>query len=244
MPATQKDPVLVTLQLSGGTDSLTTLIPFNDPLYRDNRPAVGIPDDQILRFDKNYGFHPAMAPLKKVWDEGKLAIVHGVGYAHSPRSHFRSMDIWHTCEPEKVGTQGWLGQVAREYDPRKENVVNTVSFGQRLFPALGAGRPWSSRGVCVWPAGEIRVPAQYPGTGAAPAGARSLREDVRTGRGHRRDGVPRHHRSGFLEGRGHLEGGTAEVRVHRQVPRDLDRPQAQGDRPGPLCRSGEPDLLL
>src|SRR2546422_10576633 len=109
MAATKKDPVLVTVQLSGGNDYLNTVIPFNDPLYRDNRPAVGIPDKQILRFDKNYGFHPAMAPLKKVWDEGKLAIVHGVGYANSPRSHFRSMDIWHTCEPEKVGAQGWLG---------------------------------------------------------------------------------------------------------------------------------------
>src|SRR6266850_234006 len=138
MPATQKDPVLVTLQLSGGNDYLNTVIPFNDPLYRDNRPAVGIPDDQILKFDKTYGFHPAMAPMKRFWDQGKLAIVHGVGYTNSPRSHFRSMDIWHTCEPEKVGTQGWLGQVAREYDPRKENVVTVVSFGQCLFRALVA----------------------------------------------------------------------------------------------------------
>src|SRR5215475_7057769 len=138
MAATEKAPVLVTVQLSGGNDYLNTVIPFNDPLYRENRPAVGIPDDQILHFDKDYGFHPAMAPLKKVWDQGKLAIVHGVGYANSPRSHFRSMDIWHTCEPEKVGTQGWLGQVAREYDPRKENVVTVVSFGQCLFRALVA----------------------------------------------------------------------------------------------------------
>src|SRR5467141_1723554 len=138
MATTQKDPVLVTVQLSGGNDYLNTVIPFNDPLYRDNRPAVGIPDDQILKLDKNYGFHPTMAPLKKVWDQGKLAIVHGVGYANSPRSHFRSMDIWHTCEPEKVGTQGWLGQVAREYDPKKENVVTVVSFGQCLFRALVA----------------------------------------------------------------------------------------------------------
>jgi len=85
MAATQKDPVLVTVQLSGGNDYLNTVIPFNDPLYRDNRPAVGIPDDQILKVDKNYGFNPAMAPLKKVWDQGKLAIVHGVGYASRRR---------------------------------------------------------------------------------------------------------------------------------------------------------------
>jgi uncharacterized protein (DUF1501 family) len=136
MAGTHKDPVLVVLQLSGGNDYLNTVIPYNNPLYRDNRPTVGIPDDQILHLDNNYGFHPAMAPLKKIWDEGKLAIMHGVGYANSPRSHFRSMDIWHTCEPDKVGTEGWLGRVAREFDPRKENVVTTVSFGPSLFRAL------------------------------------------------------------------------------------------------------------
>jgi uncharacterized protein (DUF1501 family) len=136
MPAAQKDPVLVVLQLSGGNDYLNTVIPYNNPLYRDNRPAVGIPDDQILHIDNNYGFHPAMAPLKKFWDEGTLAIMHGVGYANSPRSHFRSMDIWHTCEPDKVGTEGWLGRVARQIDPNKENVVTTVSFGPSLFRAL------------------------------------------------------------------------------------------------------------
>jgi uncharacterized protein (DUF1501 family) len=136
MPAAQKDPVLVVLQLSGGNDYLNTVIPYNNPLYRDNRPTVGIPDDQILRIDNNYGFHPAMSPLKKFWDEGKLAIMHGVGYANSPRSHFRSMDIWHTCEPDKVGTEGWLGRVAREIDPNKTNVVTTVSFGPSLFRAL------------------------------------------------------------------------------------------------------------
>ena len=136
MAGTQKDPVLVVLQLSGGNDYLNTVIPYNNPLYRDNRPTVGIPDDQIMHLDNNYGFHPAMAPLKKIWDEGKLAIMHGVGYANSPRSHFRSMDIWHTCEPDKVGTEGWLGRVAREFDPRKENVVTTVSFGPSLFRAL------------------------------------------------------------------------------------------------------------
>ncbi len=63
-------------------------------------------------------------------------MMHGVGYLDSPRSHFRSMDIWHTCEADKVGTEGWLGRVAREIDPKKENVVTTVSFGPCLFRAL------------------------------------------------------------------------------------------------------------
>jgi uncharacterized protein (DUF1501 family) len=136
MSATQKDPVLVVLQLTGGNDYLNTVVPYNDPLYRDNRKAVSIGDNEILHIDKDYGFAPYLAPLKTFWDDGKLAMMHGVGYLDSPRSHFRSMDIWHTCEADKVGTEGWLGRVAREIDPKKENVVTTVSFGPTLFRAL------------------------------------------------------------------------------------------------------------
>src|SRR6201984_3865745 len=77
-----------------------------------------------------------LAPMKQFWDEGNLAVMHGVGYLDSPRSHFRSMDIWHTCEADKVGTEGWLGRVGREFDPKKENVVTTVSFGPSLPRAL------------------------------------------------------------------------------------------------------------
>ena len=77
-----------------------------------------------------------MGPLADLYHQGDVAVVHGVGYPNSPRSHFRSMDIWHTCEPDKMGTEGWLGLAARDLDPRKENVVTTVSFGPSLFRAL------------------------------------------------------------------------------------------------------------
>ena len=136
MTTTQKDPVLVVLQLSGGNDYMNTLIPYTDPLYRDNRPFVTIPEGQELALDDKVGLHPSMGPLKDMYDQGKLAVIHGVGYANSIRSHFRSMDIWHTCEPDKIGTEGWLGLTARELDPRKENIVTTVSFGPSLFRAL------------------------------------------------------------------------------------------------------------
>jgi uncharacterized protein (DUF1501 family) len=77
-----------------------------------------------------------MGPIKDLYDQGKVAIVHGIGYPNSPRSHFRSMDIWHTCEPDKVGTEGWAGRVARELDPNKENVLTTINFGHGLPRAL------------------------------------------------------------------------------------------------------------
>ena len=136
MSDNKKDPVLVVLQLSGGNDYFNTVIPYTDPLYRDNRPAVGVADDRIIPIDDKVGFHPSLAPVKGLYDQGKVAIIHGVGYANSPRSHFRSMDIWHTCEPDKLGTEGWLGRATREIDPNKENVVTTVSFGPSLFRAL------------------------------------------------------------------------------------------------------------
>lgn len=131
-----KDPVLVVLQLSGGNDYLNTVIPYGNSLYWDNRPVVNIPEDQILHIDNQVGFHPSMAAFKPFYDEGKMAILNGVGYADSPRSHFRSMDIWHTCEPDEVGTEGWLGRALRDIDPNKENVVTGVSFGPSMFRAM------------------------------------------------------------------------------------------------------------
>jgi uncharacterized protein (DUF1501 family) len=136
MATTKKDPVLVVLQLTGGNDYFNTVIPYTDPRYRDNRPVVGVAEDRILKINDKIGFHPEMGPMKNLYEQGKVAIMHGVGYQNSPRSHFRSMDIWHTCEPDKLGTEGWLGRATRDIDPNKENVVTTVSFGPSLFRAL------------------------------------------------------------------------------------------------------------
>ena len=74
--------------------------------------------------------------MKDFYDQGKMAVIHGIGYENSPRSHFRSMDIWHTCEPEKVGTEGWVGKVIRELDPNGENVLKGINFGQGLPRAM------------------------------------------------------------------------------------------------------------
>ncbi len=136
MTQSNKDPVIVVLQMTGGNDYLNTIIPYSNPLYRENRPVVGVPEERVLPLDDKIGFHPEMGPIKSLYDQGSVAVIHGVGYANSPRSHFRSMDIWHTCEPDKLGTEGWLGRASREIDPNKENVLTTVSFGPSLFRAL------------------------------------------------------------------------------------------------------------
>src|SRR5919197_2436358 len=138
MATTAKPPVLVVLQLSGGNDYMNTVIPYNDPLYWSYRPRVAIPEDQILLLDNDVGLHPSMGPLRDTYNQGTMEIIHGVGYPNSVRSHFRSMDIWHTCEPDKTGTEGWLGLATRALDPVKDNIVTAVSFGPCMFRALVA----------------------------------------------------------------------------------------------------------
>ena len=147
MASNGKERVIVVLSLSGGNDGLNTLIPYNDPLYYDNRPTLGVPEEQVLRLDDEVGFHPSMVDLKKMYDEGSVAVIQGVGYPRPNRSHFRSMDIWHTCEPDKIADEGWLGRVIQNMDPQGENVLTGVNFGRGLPRALVApGVPVASVG--------------------------------------------------------------------------------------------------
>ena len=134
----QKDPVLVVLQLTGGNDYFNTIIPYTDPNYYASRRSLGIPEDRVVKLDDELGLHPSFGPMKDVYDQGDMAVIHGIGYANSPRSHFRSMDIWHTCEPDKVGTEGWLGRAIRNIDPAGENPVTAINIGHGLPRALVA----------------------------------------------------------------------------------------------------------
>ena len=145
--ASKKDNVFVVLSLSGGNDGLNTVIPYTNGLYRDFRPHLGIPADQVLSLNNELGFHPTMASLKPFWDAGKLAVFLGIGYPTPSYSHFRSMDIWHTCEPVKIGIDGWLGSALKEIDPQAENVLTGVNFGRGLPRALAKeGVPVASVG--------------------------------------------------------------------------------------------------
>ena len=138
MANSNKPPVLVVLQLTGGNDYFNTVIPYTDGNYYDSRRSLGISENRVLKLNDELGLHPAMAPMKGIFDSGDMAVIHGIGYANSPRSHFRSMDIWHTCEPDKVGTEGWLGRAMKQIDPRSENPVTGVNVGQALPRALVA----------------------------------------------------------------------------------------------------------
>ena len=136
MASDHKDPVLVVLELTGANDYLNTIVPYNNPLYWDNRPKVHVPEDQLLPVDDQLAFRSDTEHLKDIYDLGDMAVIHGIGFANSPRSHFRAMDIWHTCEPDSIGIDGWLAKVIRDLDPGGENVLKGVNLGQGLPRAL------------------------------------------------------------------------------------------------------------
>ena len=138
MAKTDRQNILVVVQLTGANDFMNTVVPYANPLYQDNRPTVGIPAEQVLPIDREFGFCPSFAPIKELYDRGTVAVLNGVGYPNPNRSHFWSMDIWHTCEPEKIVSEGWLGKAIRDLDPLGENVVTGVNIGRGL---PRAGRP-------------------------------------------------------------------------------------------------------
>ncbi|MXW27496.1 MAG: DUF1501 domain-containing protein [Chloroflexi bacterium] len=147
MAANGKPPVLVVLQLTGGNDFMNSVVPYNSPVYYDARQSLAIAQEDVLPIDGELGFHPNLAPLKELYDEGTVAIVQGVGYQNSSRSHFRAMDIMHTCEPEIVGTEGWVGRATRQLDPERESVLTTVNIGRGMPRALACpGVPITSVG--------------------------------------------------------------------------------------------------
>ena len=149
MTTNKKDRVLVVLQMSGAYDALNTVIPYNDPRYADYRPVLKVDPADVLPINSEVGFHPSMRPIKDLYDQGKVAVIQGIGYPNPNRSHFRSMDIWHTAEPDKMLTEGWLGKAIRELDPHRENVLTGVNFGRGLPRALAAP------GVSVASVGEL-----------------------------------------------------------------------------------------
>lgn len=106
-----EDRVLVVVQLSGGNDGLNTVVPFGDSRYYNARAGIAIPERDVLKLTRSadVGLHPALTGLNELFDDGLLSIVQGVGYPNPNRSHFKSMDIWHTAETSGVGS-GWLGR--------------------------------------------------------------------------------------------------------------------------------------
>jgi uncharacterized protein (DUF1501 family) len=102
---------VVVIQLGGGNDGLNTVVPYQNDLYYNARPTLAIPSKNILTLDQGLGLNPAMEKLRLLYEQGYVSVLNSVGYPNPDRSHFRSMDIWHTASAsnEYLNT-GWLGR--------------------------------------------------------------------------------------------------------------------------------------
>lgn len=102
---------LVVVQFSGGNDGLNMVVPYADDLYHSNRPTVGIKSANVLRIDDHFGFNPSMKGVSDLTSAGQFAVLNSVGYTNPNRSHFRSLDIWHSASDEDKYIQtGWVGR--------------------------------------------------------------------------------------------------------------------------------------
>jgi len=139
--------ILVIVQLSGGNDGLNTVVPFKESAYRKARPTLAVHADDALKIDNSYGFHPAAQGLSNLLESNRLAVIQGVGYANPNRSHFESMDIWHTCQRKNaVRNDGWLGRF-----------LDSVRQGDALdIPAIHLGH---EKQPLALSSQDIRVPS-------------------------------------------------------------------------------------
>lgn len=105
--------VLVILQLSGGNDGLNTIIPRRNDIYFRERQTIAV--DNALPLTDEAGINPALSFFKELFDNGEMAVLNNVGYPNPDKSHFRSMDIWHSASrSDEYLESGWLGRYLDE----------------------------------------------------------------------------------------------------------------------------------
>jgi len=115
--AATEGKILVVFEWFGGYDGLSTFVPYgDDALYR-HRPTIGVREADVLKVDDHFGFQRSMVGMHRLWDEGNLAVIHGVGYDQPSFSHFASSSYWHTGAPNSGEAYGWYGRTADALDP-------------------------------------------------------------------------------------------------------------------------------
>lgn len=173
--------LLLVLELSGGNDGLNTVVPYGDDLYAANRQVNRIPTDGLLVLDEYRGLNPLLARHRELWDRGELAIVEGVGYPEPNRSHFTSLDIWHSASREgRLAGSGWVGRLLGALGGSAGQPNRVVHVGQKLpyslrhpeHPVVCFEQPSSYR----W--ADAREPVEKLGSrGAGEAGGRGSNLD-------------------------------------------------------------------
>ncbi len=138
-PGVPDDHVLVVVQMGGGNDGLNTLVPFSDDAYYRARPRLAIPRQEVIQLNSEFGLHPKMGKFKEMLDRGVAAVIQGVGYPNPSRSHFKSMEIWHTADPEgRVMRVGWIGRYFDSKCPVCVEPTAGVNIGSSMPLAMKA----------------------------------------------------------------------------------------------------------
>jgi uncharacterized protein (DUF1501 family) len=163
-----KDQVLVVIELTGGNDGLNTVIPYADDLYHKARPKLHYTKDEVVRIDDHVGLHPAMRNFGEMLQKGQLAVVQGVGYPNPNRSHFESMDVWQSADPQRRMGSGWIARSCQELQGSR-GAIPAIHLGPKELPLALQGAPGG-----VVSLGTLQNYQSEPD----PAGRKRLREDL------------------------------------------------------------------
>ena len=136
--ASTDNRILVIVELSGGNDGLNTVIPHADDAYFRARPKLGIRRPDLLALDDHFGFQKTMSGFERMYKDGQMAIVHGVGYDQPSFSHFSSMAFWQTGAPNSGEAYGWLGRLADAIDPLGHNANLLINIDDHQSLAVRA----------------------------------------------------------------------------------------------------------
>jgi uncharacterized protein (DUF1501 family) len=124
--------ILVVIELTGGNDGLNTVVPHHQDDYFRARPLLGLPPQELHRFDDDHGLHPALRGVGGLVHDGLVAVLHGVGTPTPDRSHFRSLEVWHTAEPDTPAESvGWLGHLADQLARARPGSLPALAVGGR-----------------------------------------------------------------------------------------------------------------
>lgn len=131
------EKILIIVQLTGGNDGLNTVVPFENDLYYNARPTISIKKNEVLKLNDQLGLNPNMQGFKKLFDNEKICLINNVGYPEPDRSHFRSMDIWHTASnSNEYKTTGWLGRYLDEQCGSCDKPTQVLEIDDTLSLAL------------------------------------------------------------------------------------------------------------
>ncbi len=161
----------IVLYLSGGNDSLSMLMPYNDSNYYSRRPTIAVPAGQVLQIGTDsskvaLGLHPRLTGIKQIFDQGRFAFVQRTGYPNQSRSHFFGTDIWSAADPNNSSALGWVGRYLDSLPSPIDPLVGWNTTGS--LPHVLQGRT---------PVPAIASPAGYsfssPNAGAEATAERS-----------------------------------------------------------------------